>query len=219
MNRPPASLEAFFARLIPPACREEVLGDLCEKYRSPFQYFFLAARTIPFVIVSRLRRISGPVLSLTDPVLIYGGFLLEAWIGHALLRPDPATFLLLAAPAALTWIYLVLCEVFAPASGKPATLKQAGLVVMVVFMGTLGHSAWLFGFFSAWLLVSLTRLLSPANFRRGRLAKSQFSHKAFAVFTTSYVLLHFSGSFLRIAAGILWLLTIIYVRLKRRAAR
>jgi hypothetical protein len=89
MGRPAGALEDFVARSIPPACREEVLGDLCEKYKSPLQHLFLAARTVLFAILSRLCRISGPAFVLTDPVLIYAGFLLDAWIGDGLPR-DPS---------------------------------------------------------------------------------------------------------------------------------
>jgi len=48
--------------LIPPACREHVLGDLWERYTSPRQYVVDALRTLPFVIWSQIRRTSDPLL-------------------------------------------------------------------------------------------------------------------------------------------------------------
>lgn len=222
MSRPPKSLEAFFARCIPLARREEVLGDLSEKYTSPLQYFFLAARTIPFVIVSRLRRIDGPVFLLTDPLLIYGGFLFEeAWYRRALLLSGPPAFLRLAMPAALTWLYLLARDIFAPAPGKPAAFEPFGLITMVVFMGTAGSPDWLNGFFTAWILVSATRRLLPSdpNARGAWLASSWTVRRDFAVWVVPWVLLHFSGLGFRIGAAGLWVVLIVYYRLNRRAAK
>ncbi len=218
MSRPPPSLETFFARFIPPACREEVLGDLCEKYRSPLQYFFLAARTIPFVILSRLRRINGPLFVLTDPLLIYGGFLFEAWFRGALSHNDPAAFLWLAMPAALTWLYLIARDAFAPAPGKQPAFEPAGLIVMFMFMAVVSP-IWFNGYCSAWILVSSTRLLLPSDPTRAWLANSPTSRKVFAGFVASYVLLHFSGIGFRIASGLLLVSLIGYGLIKRRAAR
>ena len=44
---PPKTFEALVAVLVPPACREEVLGDLHERYGSPRQYGLDAASTVP----------------------------------------------------------------------------------------------------------------------------------------------------------------------------
>ena len=57
--RPPALMQAVVRLLIPPACREHVLGDLCERYRSRRQYVFEALTTIPAVVASRIRRTSS----------------------------------------------------------------------------------------------------------------------------------------------------------------
>jgi hypothetical protein len=56
MMGPPKTFEALVAVVILPACREEVLGDLDERYRSPGQYGLDAARTVPLVILSRIQR-------------------------------------------------------------------------------------------------------------------------------------------------------------------
>ena len=57
MNRqPPVFLERVVGRLIPPAAREHVLGDLSERYKSPVQYVIDAGRTVPFIVSSQLQR-------------------------------------------------------------------------------------------------------------------------------------------------------------------
>jgi len=55
---PSKTAEAIVAIFVPPACREEVLGDLHERYRSPGQYAMDAVRTVPFVVYSRILRTS-----------------------------------------------------------------------------------------------------------------------------------------------------------------
>ena len=57
-TRPPVLIDAIVRTLIPPACREHVLGDLWERYRSPWQFVLDAAGTIPFVVASQIRRTS-----------------------------------------------------------------------------------------------------------------------------------------------------------------
>jgi hypothetical protein len=57
-TRPPVLIDAVVRALIPPACREHVIGDLWERYRSPWQFVLDAAGTIPFVVASQIRRTS-----------------------------------------------------------------------------------------------------------------------------------------------------------------
>ncbi len=76
---PSRRLETFVGYCIPPACREEVLGDLHEKYTGPWQYFALAMCVVPFVILSRIRRTTDLFLLLTEALLIYGSFLAATW--------------------------------------------------------------------------------------------------------------------------------------------
>ena len=46
-TRPPVLIDAVVRTLIPPACREHVVGDLWERYRSPWQFVLDAARDDP----------------------------------------------------------------------------------------------------------------------------------------------------------------------------
>ncbi len=61
---PSLALERAALWLVPPAVREEVAGDLHERYRSPARYLADLARTLPHVIASQLRRGTDPVLFL-----------------------------------------------------------------------------------------------------------------------------------------------------------
>ena len=71
---PPALIEAVVRLLTPPACREHVLGDLWERYKSPRQYLKDAMRTVPFVIVSRIRRTSSAPLLAFQALIVFATF-------------------------------------------------------------------------------------------------------------------------------------------------
>jgi hypothetical protein len=53
---PPHAVERLLRLLVPPASREDVMGDLHERYVSRSQYLADALRTVPFVLASRIRR-------------------------------------------------------------------------------------------------------------------------------------------------------------------
>ena len=80
MRRGPSKiLETLVGMLIPPACREEVLGDLHERYRSPGQYVADALAALPLVILSRIRRSADPQVFLMEALLLWACFLSAAW--------------------------------------------------------------------------------------------------------------------------------------------
>jgi hypothetical protein len=105
---PPRRLEKFVGLWIPPACREEVLGDLHEKYTGPWQYISLALSVIPFVILSRIRRTTDALILLTEALLIYGSFLAAAWYTDRTLLNTPNGLQRLAIPTALNLFLLIL---------------------------------------------------------------------------------------------------------------
>jgi hypothetical protein len=72
--RPPALIESAVRLLVPPIAREHVLGDLAERYSSPRQYLLEAARTVPFVVVSQIRRTSYFVLWPMVAMMLTTGF-------------------------------------------------------------------------------------------------------------------------------------------------
>ena len=56
LTRPPVWAERLVLLATPPACREAVVGDLCETYISAPLYAREALRSVPFVIFSQMRR-------------------------------------------------------------------------------------------------------------------------------------------------------------------
>ena len=72
--RPPVVIDAIVRALIPPACREHVVGDLWERYRSPWRFAIDAATTVPFVIVSQIRRTSTVGAVFIQAFLLFTGF-------------------------------------------------------------------------------------------------------------------------------------------------
>jgi hypothetical protein len=67
---PPVFLVTIMNRIIPPASREAVLGDLWEEYRSPAQFVKQGLTVLPFLMISQLRRRSSwPILGLQAFIL------------------------------------------------------------------------------------------------------------------------------------------------------
>jgi len=60
---PSKIVEALVHWLLPPACREEVLGEMRERNGSSAQYLIEATCTVPSVIYSRIRRTTDAVLA------------------------------------------------------------------------------------------------------------------------------------------------------------
>jgi hypothetical protein len=89
--KPPPWLEFPVSRLVPPACREHVLGDFSERYTSPRQYAADALRTLPFVIAGQIRRTSdslGILMCVIPAFLFFGGLRSPDDIGSMMwLRP------------------------------------------------------------------------------------------------------------------------------------
>src|SRR5688500_1923195 len=78
-SRPPEVIERLVGLLIPPACREHVLGDLSERYSSPGQYVLDAMRAVPFVLASQVRRSSHTLLVLGELIILWFCFTAGAW--------------------------------------------------------------------------------------------------------------------------------------------
>jgi hypothetical protein len=65
--------------LVPPACRETVVGDLRERYDTHGQYIAEAICTLPWVIASRIRRTTDPQVLMMEAFALYLSFLGAAW--------------------------------------------------------------------------------------------------------------------------------------------
>jgi hypothetical protein len=133
---PSKKMEAAAAFLIPPACREEVLGDLCERYKSGPQYIVDVVRTLPLVIWSQVRRTTEPRVFLLEALAVYLSFLGAQW-----LVIGPSGFLLLAIPSVTTLIGLRLAAVYSTRPWTPllavafAFLFQVGLPLSTMIFG------------------------------------------------------------------------------------
>jgi hypothetical protein len=99
---PPGFLVTIMNRIIPPASREAVLGDLWEEYRSPAQFVKQGLTVLPFLMLSQLRRRSSwPILGLQAFILFacLRGFLSTETMPPPWMRaslPTLFTFLALA---------------------------------------------------------------------------------------------------------------------------
>jgi hypothetical protein len=116
LKSPPEWLEAWVLRLTPPGAREAVVGDLCETFSSPSQYAFEALRTVPFVIVSQMRR------NANLPALMLQGFLVFVCLGGlAPAQPGPASWIRIAAP--LLVVLCLLLQGAYQATGRPSARR------------------------------------------------------------------------------------------------
>jgi hypothetical protein len=128
-SRPSKILEAIVGFLIPPACREEVLGDLYERYTGPVQYMFLAMRVVPCVIVSRIRRTADFRVLLMEALLIYASYLAAAWYTDQTLLIDQWGFYRLAVPAVLAVVFMMVGDAWTPVRER-SPLRLTGEVAM-----------------------------------------------------------------------------------------
>jgi hypothetical protein len=93
-THPPRLIEALVERLLPHACRENVMGDWAERYRSPQQYVFRALAALPRIIASQVRRTFRLGLFLGEASVLYIAFGAASLVGgpaylydHRLLIP------------------------------------------------------------------------------------------------------------------------------------
>jgi hypothetical protein len=117
---PSKQAEFVVGMLIPPACREEVLGDLYERYRSLLRYSWDAVCIVPPIILSRIRRTSDPLVVLTQSLALYTSYLCAARIASPKLLVEPWGLLRLAAPVFVTVAGIALDDAYADPSRSPA---------------------------------------------------------------------------------------------------
>jgi hypothetical protein len=122
-SAPPEIIEKALSLLIPPACREEVLGDLYERCTSSSQYIRESLRVVPMVIFSRIRRTADPQVLSMQATALYISYLVSAWYqGQTSLFADSG-LLRLAIPPALIMLGIVVDDAYA-IPGKRSILKQ-----------------------------------------------------------------------------------------------
>ncbi|MFN7998206.1 MAG: hypothetical protein U0Q18_31585 [Bryobacteraceae bacterium] len=171
--------EAIVGLWVPPACREEVLGDLHERYRSPLQYAVDAVRTVPWVILSRIRRTTDPQMLLLQALVLYLSFLSVAWAFERAMLDAQWGLVRLAIPAAMIMLGSTLTDAYQRTErGSHSDVVKGPLIgaILAMLSQTLlwfGNSGlavprpmFLCGCTLSVLLSSVVRLLSAPAGRR-----------------------------------------------------
>ena len=166
--------ETIVGVFVPPACREEVLGDLYERYRSASQYGLDAARTLPLVIASRIRRTANPQVLLMQAFALYEAFLGAAWFANRPFLSERWGLPRLAIPTAIALLGLLLEDAYArPGARSPLQLTRGplfGVLFALASQGVLRMTDWglalpswilYYGCAFSFVLSSALRLLFP----------------------------------------------------------
>lgn len=154
MPGPSRIAEFLVALIVPPARREEILGDLHERYTSPLHYFFDTLRITPFVIFSQIRRTSDAQTVLLEATTIYASYLGGALLANS--HTDPA---ILAVAAAISLIAMHLADLY----WKPYSLAIGFLAAFASMNRWLPWNVLLMGSALGFIFCSGVRLLfAPA---------------------------------------------------------
>lgn len=139
---PPKVVEALVRVVLPPACREEVLGDLCERYHSTGQYLAEAITTVPWVIASRIIRTTDAALLLLEAFALYLSFVTSArFAASPAFLDSPNAYLRLALPVFLALIALVLADAYSRTERRMTHGPAAAFgAVWLQFLGTATNS-------------------------------------------------------------------------------
>ncbi|HLI84155.1 MAG TPA: hypothetical protein VKV17_09580 [Bryobacteraceae bacterium] len=130
---PSRAAEAILAILLPPACREEVLGDLHERYVAPAQYACEALRTAPWVILSRIRRTADPQVLLMHAFALYVAFAGAARAADRGFLGGEGGLLHLAVPVVAVLLGIVLEDAYAKPGRRAALMLSRGPAVGIAF--------------------------------------------------------------------------------------
>lgn len=144
---PPRIAEAIVALLIPPACREEVLGDFQERFKSPGQYIADALSAVPLVIISRIRRTADPQLLLIQAFVLYLSFLgaawFSGWFSDRTLLGERGALIRLAIPVVVAIAGLILDDAYEKPGPRPATSLARGPVLGLLLALLSQEALWM----------------------------------------------------------------------------
>jgi hypothetical protein len=172
--------ERVIGWLIPPACREEVLGDLRERCADGGGFLAEAMHVIPFVVVSRIRRTSDAVMLLMEGITLYTCFVLAAWWLNRTLLYDQWGFVRLAIPPAVMLLTQMLADAYSdPRKRSPLRPMLAPVLGIALVFGmqsmppewTLPRSILSWGGGMGVLLIATLRMLIPPIADRPRTAQ------------------------------------------------
>ena len=150
-THPPRLIEVIIERLIPGACRENVLGDWNERYNSTPAYILRALYTLPFLVTSQIRRTFRLERLVSEAVLLYIAYA-AALIARSisLYRQPVLVPVLIVIGTAL--LALTVRDAYADPEGDP--IRQTGWDIAVAIAAVFGVEVILSAF-------HLSRLMLP----------------------------------------------------------
>jgi hypothetical protein len=161
-------IEKLVGIFIPPACREEVLGDMRERNEGVQLFIYDALRTVPFVIVSRIRRTTDSVVLLMEAFCCYVSFLAVAFVADRAMISTQEGLLRLAIPGAIALAVLVVADAYANPRKKSVlrpvlavALSFACVFLVHVFYPLLPSMMLAVGSGMSILLLLVLRMLFP----------------------------------------------------------
>ncbi len=129
----PKIVEKIVSFALPPACREEVLGDLYEGCDSPGQYIREALLVVPMVILSRIRRTADSQVLLMQGTALYVSFMGAAWYEGKSFLSEDSGLLRLAIPPAWVLFGLIVDDAYARPGKRSLFTQMRGPVVGLAF--------------------------------------------------------------------------------------
>ena len=163
-------VEAMTGRLIPPACREEVFGDMRQRHRSLSRYLLECAHTIPCVIYSRICRTTDPLVAVAEGFSMLTAFVVAAgWLDPAAVV-EQGGLLRLAIPPLIFLAAVILADAYAdpkknwplrPLFGPLLGFTLAYIVQSVLDNWALRASVFAWGCATSAVLLSTLRLTFP----------------------------------------------------------
>jgi hypothetical protein len=172
-SRPSRIIEVLTGWLIPCACRQEVLGDMRERYLGLGRYLLEASHVIPCVIYSRIRRTTDPVVTLMEAVSLYTAFLMAAWWLDRRVLLDHRGALRLAVAPSIFLLAAIIGDAYSNPKRlwylKPLIAPSAGFALAWIaqYLFTqwaLPVAVFAWGSSMSWILVSTLRLMySPTG--------------------------------------------------------
>lgn len=164
-SRPPQVMEAVVFWLTPPACREEVLGDLHELFTGPWQYAAEAIRTVPLVIMSRVRRTTDAALLLLESLALFLALVAAArWLATPSFLIGQEGYLKLGILVAIALVVLMLVDAYARRTVRMTVGPLAGFCAILALstnseLALPSFRMILLGSLAGMLLVGALRLL------------------------------------------------------------
>lgn len=218
MATPPKSIEHLLGFLIPPACREEVLGDLHQRFLSTPRYIADALTTIPFVVISRIRRTTDAVVFLMEAIVLFSSYFAAASVLDRNLLTGALGLFRLGLPAGIVLLTLLFADAYSNPRNRSPLKPILGPALGVVFAWlsravltgtelTLPRFTMIAGSSLGLLLVSALRLLFapainiPAHWQKQALVSFRIP---------------LSGTALRIAAVAIVIILLIAYQLGKR---